>query len=97
MKDELPVKLAQQGSKINESKLDEYIIKRANSDNRWRDCKLLGSLLDTQNDIKRRKVLAMNAGNTLKHLLINKDVTISVKTKLFRSNITPIFSYNSKL
>ena len=97
MKDELPVKLAQRGSKINESKTDEYIIKRANSDNRWRDCKLLGSLLDTQNDIKRRKVLAINAGNTLKHLLINKNVTISVKTKLFKSNITPTFSYNSKL
>ena len=54
MKDELPVKLAQRGLKINESKTEEYTIKRANCDNRWRDCKLLGSLLDTQNDIKRR-------------------------------------------
>ena len=47
MKDELPVKLAQRGLKINESKTEEYTIKRANCDNRWRDCKLLGSLLDT--------------------------------------------------
>ena len=54
MKDELPVKLAKQGLKINESKTVEYTIKRANCDNRWRDCKLPGSLLDTQNDIKRR-------------------------------------------
>ena len=54
MKDELPVKLAQQGLKINESKTEEYTVKRANCDNRWRDCKLPGSLLDTQNDIKRR-------------------------------------------
>ena len=97
MKDELPVKLAQQGLKINESKTEEYIIKRANCDNRWRDCKLLGSLLDTQNDIKRRKVLAINAANKLKHLFLNKDVTISVKTKLFKSYITPIFLYNSEL
>ena len=85
MKDELPVKLAQQKLKINESKTEEYTIKRANCDNRWRDSKLLGSLLDTQNDIKRRKVLAINAANKLKHLFLNKDVTINVKTKLFKS------------
>ena len=79
MKDEVPVKLAQQGLKINESKTEEYTIKRANCDNRWRDCKLLDSLLDTQNDIKRKKVLAINAANKLKHLFLNKDVAISVK------------------
>ena len=97
MKDELPAKLAQRGLKINESKTEEYTIKRANCDNRWRDCKLLGSLLDTQKDIKRRKVLAINAANKLKHLFLNKDVTISVKTTLFKSYITPIFLYNSEL
>ena len=32
MKDELPVKLAQQGLKLNESKTKEYTIKRANCD-----------------------------------------------------------------
>ena len=97
MKDELPVKLAQRGLKINESKTEEYTIKRANCDNRWRDCKLLGTLLFTQNDIKRRKVLAINAASKLKHLFLNKNVTISVKTKLFKSYITAIFLYNSEL
>ena len=52
VKDELPVKLAQRGVKISESKIEEYTIKRANCGNRWRDCKLLGSLLDAQDDIK---------------------------------------------
>ena len=97
VRDELPVKLAQRGLEINESKTEEYTIKRANCDNRWRDCKLLASLLDTQNGIKRRKVLAINAANKLKHLFLNKDVTINVKTKLFKSYITPIFLYNSEL
>ena len=97
MKDELPDKLVQRGLKINESKTVEYTIKRANCDNRWRDCKLLGSLLDTQKNIKRRKVLAINAANKLKHLFLIKDVTMSVKTTLFRSYITPIFLYNSEL
>ena len=68
LKDELPVKLAQRSSKINESKTEEYTIKSANCNKRWRDCKLLGSLLDTQNDIKGRKLLAINAANNLKYL-----------------------------
>ena len=97
MKDELPTKLGQRGLKINESKTKECTIKRANCDNRWRDFKLLGSPLDTQNDIKRRRVLAINATNKLKQLFLNKDVTISVKTKLFKSYITPMFLYNSEL
>ena len=97
MKEELPVKLAQRGLKINESKTEEYIMKRANCDNRRRNCKLIGSLLDIQDDIKRRNVLAINTGNKLKHLFLNKDVNISVKTKLFKSYITPIFLYSSEL
>ena len=97
MEDELPIKLAQRGLKINKSKAEEYTIKKANCDNRWRDCKLLGSLLDTQNDIKRRKVLTINAANRLRHLFLDKDITINVKTKLFKSYIAPIFLYNSVL
>ena len=54
MKDELTVKLTQQGIKLIESNTEEYTIKKANCDNRWRDCKLLGSLLNTQNDIKKK-------------------------------------------
>ena len=72
MKDERPVQLNQQGLKVNKSKTEEYTIKRANCGNCWRDCKLLGSLLDTQNVIKRRKVLAINTANKLKHLFLNK-------------------------
>ena len=59
IKEELLVKLAQRGLNINESKTEEYIIQRANCDSRWRDSKLLGSLLDTQNHIKRRKALVI--------------------------------------
>ena len=39
MKDDLPSKLAQRKLKINESKTEEYTVKRANCDNRLRDCK----------------------------------------------------------
>ena len=69
----------------------------ASGDNRWRDCILLDSLLDTQNDIKRRKVLATSAVNKHKHLFLKKYITISVKTKLFKSYKTPMLLYNSEL
>ena len=91
MKDELPVKLAQRGLKTNETKTEEYTIKKGNCNNLWRGCKLLGSLQDTHNDIKRGKVSEINAANKLKNLFLDKGVNISVKTKLFKSYIAPIF------
>ena len=57
----------------------------------------MGDWIDTQNDIKRRKILVINAANKLKHLFLNKDVIMSVKTKLFKSYTTPTFLYNSEL
>ena len=42
-------------------------------------------------------MLAINALNQLKHLFLNKDVTISVKTKLFKSYIKLKFLFNSEL
>ena len=82
---------------MNKTKKEEYTIRRPNCDNRWRDCKLLGSLLDTQNEIKKKKVLAINAANKLKHLSLNKDVVINLKTKLLKSYKTTIFLHNSEL
>ena len=41
---------------INASKTEEYeIIRKGNE--KWKKCKLLGSLLDTEKDIHRRKLL----------------------------------------
>ena len=94
MKDELTVKLSQPGLKINESKTEEYVIKRPNCDNCSRDCKLIDSLLNTQNDNKRRKVLAINAANKLKHRKLRYHHLSESKSK---SYITPIFLYNCEL
>ena len=38
-----------------------------------------------------------SCNNKLKHLVLNKGVTISVKTKLLKSYIVPIFLHNSEL
>ena len=39
--------------------------------------------------------MTLNAASKLKHLFLNKDVTIIVKTKLFKSYITLLYLYNS--
>ena len=44
---------------MNEEKTEEFTIKR-NGEETWKKCKLLGTLLDTEEDIKRRKVLTIN-------------------------------------
>ena len=41
---------------VNESKTEKYTISR-NSPNEWKDCKLVGSKLETVNDIENRKNL----------------------------------------
>ena len=62
---------------MNEEKREEFTIKR-NGEETWRKCKLLGTLLDTKEDVKRRKVLAMNVVNSMKEIFFG-DISIEVK------------------
>ena len=74
-KNTLPLILATRNLQINESQTEEYMIKRK-GDESWKDCKLLGSLLDTGNDIKRRKGLAIGAINRMKHIFYSNEIDI---------------------
>ena len=47
-------KLKKRGLKINKTKTEEYTVTK-NGPEEWKKCKILGSLLDTNKDIKRRK------------------------------------------
>ena len=58
----LPSKLSSWDLIMNDEKPEEFTIKR-NREETWKKSKLLGTLLDTEEDIKRRKVLAMNVVN----------------------------------
>ena len=60
-------------------------------------CKYLGSLLDTEHDISRRKILATTAYNQLKQIFESKKVQIPTKVRLLKSHIESIFLYNSEL
>ena len=61
LKYHLPQQLQKRDLTINKTKTEEYIItQKKKCDNGWRSCKLLGSLLNTENDIKRGKGFAIN-------------------------------------
>ena len=90
-------KLAERNLIINESKTEEHTISRSNQDTSWKSCKLLGSILDTENDIKRRKGLAVDALHKLQYIFKNKKLSIIIKMRAFDSYISSIFLYNSEL
>ena len=66
IKNTVPDQLRKRNLLVNEDKTEEFKISRL--DNDWKNCKLLGSLLDTEKDINRRKALTTNAMKDLKHL-----------------------------
>ena len=63
----------------------------------WKKCKILGSMLDTDTDIRRRKSLALEAMRKLDHLWKNSITPIKTKLKIFNALIGSIFLYNSYL
>ena len=85
--------LSKKGLKMKKNKTENYIITRQN--HQWKKCKLLGTLLDTEEDIKR-KILAINGANNLRCFLENDKLTINLKLKLIDTYIEPIFLYNSE-
>ena len=84
--------LGKKGLKVNKNETENYIISRQN--HQWKKCKLLRTLLDTKEDIKRRKILAINTANNLCYFSENDKLTM-LKLKLINMYIEPIFLYNS--
>ena len=89
-------KLENRNLHINETKTEEYEIKRNGSEN-WKKCKLLGSLLDTDKDIYRRKCLAIASINNMKYIFCNQKLNVNIKTRVFNCYVSSIFLYNSEL
>ena len=81
---------------INESKTEEYEIIRQGNE-KWKKCKLLGSLLDTQKDINRRKILAIDAFKTLNKIFDSRKISNAVKIRTFNAYVASVFLYNSEL
>lgn len=95
-KEKTVAKLTERGLKINEAKIEEYQVS-ANGDDAWKMCKILGILLDTQEDIKRRKQLANNALRNLCNVFGDKTLDSPTKIRVFRACVESVFLYNSEL
>ncbi len=92
----IPQKLLEKNLLINEDKTEIYSIKRK-SNEKWRKCRYLGSLLDTELDIKRRKTLAILACNQFQNSFNSKHIHLLTKMRIFNTFIGSIFLYNSEL
>ena len=92
----LPSMLSEEGLYINQSKTEKYHISKC-SDTKWKSCKYLGSLIGTEEDIKRRKGLTHDNYHALESILKSKLVSEPVRIRIFRAYIESIFLYNSEL
>ena len=92
----IPGKLQSRNLKVNHSKTEKYCIKRQGQED-WKECKYLGTILDTEKDIKRRKGLAISAYTKLKYILESKRTNINLRIRTFDAFVGSIFLYNSEL
>lgn len=81
---------------VNESKTEKYTVSR-NSNDDWKNCKLVGSKLHTEHDIKNRKILANVTFNGLKDIFKDKNCDRDRKIDIFCALIESIFLYNSEI
>ncbi len=96
IKETIPNCLKERNLDINLNKTEEYNISRHGLED-WKKCKYLGSLLGTEEDIKRRKMLAIVAFNKYKYLLTTKKLAIKTRIRLFNVYIGSVFLYNAEL
>ena len=64
--------------------------------NDWKNCKYLGTLLDTETDIERHKNLTYIAFNKYRQTLTCRNLPLYPRIKLFHVYVTSIFMHNSE-
>ena len=82
---------------VNHSKTENIVIERKDKESEtWRNTTKLGSLLGDQEDIQKRKTLAMTAMNKMKKIWIRKNkVGIRKRLKLYNTLVKPVLTYNA--
>lgn len=96
IKSEISGKLSRRNLLINENKTEYYKIKRKGNDN-WKSCKYLGSLLDTELDLRRRKQLSMVSFRKYQKCIQSKLLSLKTRLRLLNTYVTSIFMYNSEI
>lgn len=89
-----PDKLARRGLLINHDKTEQYVISE-NGNQNWKKCKILGTCLDTEVEIKKRKTLAIEAAKNLKPIFENKKIWKTTKSRVFDTYVSSVFLYNA--
>ena len=87
IKENIPPRLQKRGLMINMSKTEEYTVKYKNEDE-WKNAKILGSKLNTEEDIANRKSLSLNALTNLKEIFQNKRLSTKTKARAFEAYIS---------
>ena len=82
---------------VNQSKTENIVIERKDKGNEtWRSTKKLGNLLGDQEDMQKRKTLAMTAMNKMNKIWIRgKKVDIKRRLKLYNILVKPVLTYNA--
>ena len=88
--------LESQNLYVNKTETEEYEIKQ-NGNESGKECKLFGSLLDTDKDISRRKSLEMASVNNLKYTFCNQKLSVTLILVYLIVYVASIFLYNSEL
>ena len=92
----IPIQLKKRGLVCNDTKTEEYRVERKGEE-LYKKCKYLGSYLDTTEDIKHRKILALNSMKKLYNIWEDRHLSLKYKIRIFESMVKPIFLYNSQL
>ncbi len=74
-----------------------YFFNFISNDESWKHCKYLGSNLGTEEDIQRRKALAIATYNKMKHIIENKKTSRITIKRIFKTYIESVLLYNSEL
>ena len=95
IKETIPGILEERNLRMNKSKTEEYNIDQKGNE-AWKECKILGSLLDTEKDINRRKILAINACKTFNSIFSSKKNFNKAKLRTFNEYVASVFLYNTE-
>ena len=95
IKKKIPGLLEKRNLIINNEKTEEYQIQKE-GDMEWKKCKYLGTLLDTENDMRRRKGLANDAMKKIRNITRDRRLDDDIKLRAFNAYTTSIFLYNSE-
>ena len=95
-KDTIPKQLEEYNLTVNLQKTEQHKVHRQGPED-WKDCKYLGSLLDTRKDIDRRRRLANFAFHTHRNILTSQRLSLKTRLRAFDAYITPIYLYNADL